>query len=360
MAEYIQIKIVGIRNRKHMLLLLMATIGIAFNIPAQDIDWSNIGAFEGGTKGFDTESISDNIRILGEAGKHIKKGDKYIYFGQKNYPMALEYYLQAYQGNNGNSKLNFKIGYCYLLSGNKTKSVVYLDKALQLNKRVHINAHDYLGQAYQINEDFPKAIEHYTLHIKGFDKRHRGMRETQKDSILIMTHKRIKECRSGIELMKNPVRVFIDNVGNQINTEYPEYGPVVTADESMLFFTSRRAYSKGGEKSDVDHYYYEDIYVSIIDSNKWSKAKRVGSKVNSLTNDAVAGISLDGQRLFVYRDNNGGDLYLSKLQGEDWSSPSKLNKKLNSSYHESYASYSYNRQITYFISNDPSREGYIG
>ena len=103
--------------------------------------------------------------ILGDDGKLVAKGDKYIYYGQKNYPMALEYYQEAYKNNSGNAELNFKIGYCYLQSGNKTKSVVYLDKALQLNKRIHVNAHDYLGQAHQINEDFDKAIEHYKVNI---------------------------------------------------------------------------------------------------------------------------------------------------------------------------------------------------
>lgn len=350
-----------IKRVTYLFLSLILGICLTPNILAQEPDWSDLPPFFGGTRGFNTESMASEKSILGDDRKLVKKGDQYIYYGQKNYPTALEYYLKAYEHNNDNSQLNFKIGYCYLQSGNKAKSVVYLGKALELNRRVHVDLHDLLGQAYHISEDFEKAIEQYKLHIEISNKRNRSKSPAEQDSIMAMTHKRIIECESGIELMKNPVGVFIDNVGEGINTEFPEYGPVVTADESVLFFTSRREDSKGGEKSDLDHFYYEDIYVSTLDStNKWSEAKRLGSKVNSSTNDAVAGISLDGQRLFVYRDNNGGDIYLSKLRGENWSSPSKLNKKVNSVYHESYASYSYNQQITYFISDDPEQEGHIG
>ncbi|MEK7224972.1 MAG: peptidoglycan-associated lipoprotein, partial [Bacteroidota bacterium] len=149
-----------------------------------------------------------------------------------------------------------------------------------------------------------------------------------------------------------------------------EYGPIITADESALIFTSRRPGTTGGLPSEIDHNYYEDIYLSKKENGKWRMAVNIGKPVNARTNDAAAGISLDGQKLFVYRDNNGGDLYLSKLKGEKWSKPSRQRRegntakgstgKINTGYHESYASYSYNQKSIFFVSTRKDSSGIGG
>ncbi|MBK9047328.1 MAG: hypothetical protein IPL74_11600 [Bacteroidetes bacterium] len=51
--------------------------------------------------------------------------------------------------------------------------------------------------------------------------------------------RRVAECKNGLELTKNPIKVKIENLGLAINTKNPEYNPLITADEAELFFTSR-------------------------------------------------------------------------------------------------------------------------
>jgi len=45
----------------------------------------------------------------------------------------------------------------------------------------------------------------------------------------------IEECENGKEFIENPLNVKISNVGSTINTIYPDYAPVISADEEILF-----------------------------------------------------------------------------------------------------------------------------
>ncbi|NTW33548.1 MAG: OmpA family protein, partial [Bacteroidetes bacterium] len=85
---------------------------------------------------------------------------------------------------------------------------------------------------------------------------------------------------------------------------------------------------------------------------KWDAPKNIGPPVNTETHDAAAGLSTDGQRLFVYKgDINGGDLFESKLNGSDWTEPVSLGKEINTKYHESSACLSGDQKTLYFVSD---------
>ena len=54
-----------------------------------------------------------------------------------------------------------------------------------------------------------------------------------------MVYHDIKQCDVAKNQLKNPKGYRLENIGETINSEYPDFSPVITADESMLFFTSR-------------------------------------------------------------------------------------------------------------------------
>ncbi|NTW31724.1 MAG: hypothetical protein HGB12_03715, partial [Bacteroidetes bacterium] len=78
-----------------------------------------------------------------------------------NFALALDYYLKAQDFNPNNALLNFKIGRCYLNSFNKTKSISYFETALKLDAKVNLEIHYLMGQAYQLNLEFDKAVKEY-------------------------------------------------------------------------------------------------------------------------------------------------------------------------------------------------------
>ena len=77
-----------------------------------------------------------------------------------------------------------------------------------------------------------------------------------------------KICETAKLLLENPVDIVLKSIDN-VNSEYPEYAPVVSADEQTMIFTSRRKAKGGGEnqpKDPIDFGYYEDIYISKKDA----------------------------------------------------------------------------------------------
>ena len=115
-----------------------------------------------------------------------------------------------------------------------------------------------LASGYHLSTNFDKAIEYYNKYKNKLTPTE--LQEKRKE-----IEKRIEECNIGKELIKNPIRVFIDNVGPSINTAYPEYSPLISADESMMMYTSRREDTYGGGRDPEDNLFFEDIYISYND-----------------------------------------------------------------------------------------------
>ncbi len=301
---------------------------------------------------FTKENFKDNKDGLKEAKNNIEKGDEYFAQATVFYKQALDpYYLAAQKFNPNNALLNYKIGKCYLYSNYKLKSIPYLEKSIQLNPAVDPQVHYLLGKAYHLNMDWDKAIKEFQT----FQQTLKG-----EELALVMgdVNVHISQCLTGKEMVKNPIRVFIDNVGGDVNSQFPDYGPVISADESVMLFTSRRTGSTG-EKIDPEiNEFYEDIYMSTRVNGKWTKAINMGSPINTDNHDANSGLSADGQKFLIYIGNNNGDLYESELKGDKWSKPDHMNKNINTSYHESSACYTPDGKSVYFVSDKP--EGGLG
>lgn len=301
--------------------------------------------FAQGNVDFTKENFKDNKDGLKEAKRNLDDGDKLFEQGDFFYKLALDPYLAAYKFNPNNALLNFKLGKCYLRSSYRLKSIPYLEKAYQLDPNVDPQIHFVLGQAYHLDKQWDRAIGEFKLFmntLKGDELKEIG------ESV----NKQITECLTGKEMEKKPVRVFIDNIGPEVNTPDPEYGEVISADESEMIFTSRRPTTTGGGKDEVQNEYYEDLYISYKKNGKWTPAQNLGKPVNTDGHDATAGLSPDGQTLFVFYDDKGdGNLYQCTLKGDSWTKPEKLNKNINTDFHESSASISSDGKTLYFVSN---------
>ena len=102
-------------------------------------------------------------------------------------------------------------------------------------------------------------------------------------------------------MVANPQRIFVDNLGSAINTQYPEYSAFITADESVIAFTACRNTTTGGKTDGENGGFFEDLYVSSRKGREWAPAQNFGPIVNSEDHDATAGLSSDGTVLFVYK-----------------------------------------------------------
>ena len=121
------------------------------------------------------------------------------------------------------------------------------------------------------------------------------------------------ECINGIQLNLIKNSITINNLGPNINTEYDEYAPYVSADEEKLFFTSRRLgdHAKNIDKNDGLH--YEDIFLSFRRDCFWSPAVNAGNNINSRGHDAICGVFEDGHTMIIFKGGiRRGDLFYVK------------------------------------------------
>ena len=296
------------------------------------------------SKEFNSDNFPNNKQGLKEAQKELKEGDFFYY--ELQYDEAILHYEVAYKFNPDNAELNLKMGNCYIHSVSKKKAVELIEKAIQLKPDVDIDAHYLLGKAYHVNLEWDKAIEEYSRCL--------GKKSAGNDAEFVTAKRKIEECKAGKKLMASPLNVKIENLGPAINSEYDEYCPVISADESVMYFTSKRAGTTGGQEQENEiGAYYEDIYFSENKKGKWTPAKNLGPPINSDRNDATVNLSVDGQRLFVYRDASTTDADISeaRLKGKLWSSPMKLSKNINTKVQETSAAFSPDERAIYFVSN---------
>lgn len=283
---------------------------------------------------------------------------------EKFWNQSIEIWKELYERQPENANVNYKLGYCYLQTANdKLKSLPLLEYATSQplsdaydpfdprENRAPIDAVYYLGRAYHLNYDLDKSITQYESLQKSISKRHR---------LYPMAERQIEMCKNAKYNVANPENFVITNVGPVINQETNEYSPVISIDESALFFTSRRlrADSSNLFYTDIDtQEYREDIYVSYkdIDGN-WMEPELLN--INTDSHAASISASPDGQELYIYYDQGGnGGIWKSQLVGETWSEPVMFEGDVNSDYWETHITVSPDGRELYFVSNRPGGEG---
>jgi len=246
---------------------------------------------------------------------------------------ALEVYVQALEMNPQNERANFMAGKAYLTTTQKDLALKYLIKAHELNPNVADNILLLIGTAYHLNYEFDKAISYYNQYRTKIITNIEGMPFSEQDnsSEEKKIERKIYECENGKVYIKNPLDIELFNLGENINSEFKDYGPILNRDCSKIYFTSRRKGSTGGNK-DNDNEFFEDIYTSVKTGNQWSVATNLGYPVNSDLHESCIGISSDESELFLYIDNDKykGDIFYSKKDNKgNWGLPKSLSKLIN-------------------------------
>lgn len=302
---------------------------------------------------FDKDNFPDDqIKQLKEAIDNIRQGDKLLDDSFPNYAEALEYYLKANDFNPDNALLNYKIGKCYLKSVQKSRSVLYLEKARQLNPKVSPDLLYLLGQGYHLDLQLDKAIEALRDYRSSLSPKDLEREMADID-------KKISECETARIMIQQPIRVFIDNLGGEVNSQFPDYAPYITPDEMILMFTSSRDNTTGGKVDPLDGLYYEDIYISYKKEGEWQQPINPGKPLNSDSHDAIVGVSPDGRHALIYKgEEKGGDIFACRIDEDGlWSVPKRLPREINTDYHETSASFAPDMGALYFVTDKPGGYG---
>ncbi|MBL4655798.1 MAG: tetratricopeptide repeat protein [Bacteroidia bacterium] len=302
---------------------------------------------------FVTSGAKRNHSITTTANNTIEKADEL--FANENYRTALPLYIQLLSQSPNYSKFNLKAGICCMNSNqNYDKALYYLSKAEKSSDK-EPQVYYYIGRAYHFSNKIDQAIENYEV-FKVYSN--------DNDPLYQLAERNIEMCNNAKSILNNKISVTITNLGKQINSSYSDFSPLLTSDQSQIFFTSKKEGCIGGTE-DYNSEFFSDIYTSKKVDWQWSYPNNLGNSINTDLNDIAAGLSLDGHELLIYREDYNattGNIYWSHLVGDLWQNPEKLGKHspttdINSEYSEKYACISPDENTIYFTSDRPGGFG---
>ncbi len=237
------------------------------------------------------------------------------------------------------------------------KAVTNLDKnwdAFSTNEQsAPIDALYFMAKAYHMNMDLDKAEKTYKDFIA---------QSNPKSEYLYFTNINLKQIEVAKKATEHPKNMVLKNVGSTINTDKPEFSPVVSLDGSALYFTTRRGWENGSNDDFIDprnNLHPEDIYVSFRDfDGEWTEPYRL-ELCDSTQNEATVAVSSDERRIYLYQDTKGnGDIFYSDFATNRFSDVMQLtDKKVNTEAWETHCTVTPDGQTMYFVSD---RKGGFG
>ncbi len=288
---------------------------------------------------FACSPLNKNIR---KAGKQTTKGNLF---------KAREYYLKAYVIDSNSYNANIGLGITLAeFMGNYEEALPYLEKAEKLSPKDTLEDLFFaLGKTYHHHEQFDKALVNY-YKMKRYD----ALEEDNKRFKLELEN-RIESCnyaKSHTETV-DPKVYYIANLGSKINTKAPEYVPVISSTNDLIF-TSKRKDDKKEKVNSLDGKYFESMYSSKYENGGFSAPRRYTipdlylKSAFKKGHESIVSMSPDGKKLFVYRNSK---LYETEMSHE-MNEPKKLSKKVNLDYYQNHACLTKDGKTLYFTSEE--------
>ena len=286
--------------------------------------------------GFAQEEMSEDER------KKVLKQAR-AYFQTEEFTDAFKLYSILHTDDTNDARVNFELGMTiYEGSFNKLAAKKYLEKAERDGERLDMpELFYYLGRVYHLEHDFLFATAAYSTYMAEALPLGKQGRLRQKE-----VESYIQQCEELKGLMeesedilasvendkKNIHKYYLDdgsfvkieNLGDEVNSAFSEYGPIIMDKGQTMIFTSRREGSTGGLLY-TDGEYFEDIYVTKRKFGIFTEVQNVNNMDvfdnvirNSVKHDATVSISIDEKDLYLYKDNQIEHI---NYDGESWVQP---------------------------------------
>lgn len=212
-----------------------------------------------------------------------------------------------------------------------------------------------IGRYYHMTGNYVDAKRYFKKLLRYFINTKEGL------MVRTIILKDIADCDYAIKNSQfTNHRFIVNNIGGEVNTYFPEYVPVATADNRSLIFTSRRKGSRSKKVDYADMKYFEDVFLAkhnngvfqdsvlfLQDGTGFSKIK------NSDVNESIISISHDGKKLFFFKHRR---VLESDFDGTNWSEPRKLAKNINFDFYQNHASITLDGNTIYFTSETKKGE----
>lgn len=271
---------------------------------------------------------------------------------RRDYRSALRMYETALQYEPDFGEANFRAGGAHYALKDYDKALDRLTKAEKVLSNPNPMLYFYLGEVNLKKNNYEAAAEYYEEFLSS--------KRPVAAAIVNTAKKNLKSAQFAMENAGDRIDFELENLGENINSQFDEYLPCLTADEQTIFFTSRRPGNEGGFQAEIRDY-AEDFYYAEKKDGKWAAAVNFGPPINTEFNEGAASFSPDGQYVYFAScnrpDSKGScDIYVSRLNGNTWSKPVNM-EVANSESWDSQPCISHDGKTLYFSSSRPGGKG---
>ena len=287
--------------------------------------------------------------------------------------VCLSHFILSQKLNREKAEKFFEKGLRYYHYSDDSKAIEHFLQALKYDS-TYTDALIVLGDIYYEHDSFLIASNYYlkarnhaslkagttyrllhSLYLSGnYEMANKILKETSdslfQNSTMMEKFKFLKESINfAWQSFKNPLKIQIQNAGENINTQFDEYFPSISLDGKTLIFTRRIKNN-------------EDFYITHFDGSGWEPARPLGPPVNTVFNEGAQAYSPDGSFLLFTRCNfpqgyGSCDIWISMYNGREWEKPVLLPPPLNTENWESQPAIAPDNSTIYFVSNRKEGKG---
>lgn len=244
--------------------------------------------------------------IAQKEAKIYEAGENYLL--QEDYKAALDYFLEVASINPTYSATPYKIPLCEIMI-NDNRS---LDEYLKLEKAFSSDEYYYywLGKIYMSRYQFSDAI----LSFERFKDKaaFNGNGSTEE------VQKLLNQTKHLVSFFENPDNYEIHQLEAPINSSGNELSPVYFEEKKELIFASSREGANGYK-----------IYHTKKGTNGWTEPSAITNLGVFTQKTANVEVVNEDGKLFLFKEENGGDLYYSQPSGDSWTVPTEFDSKIS-------------------------------
>lgn len=273
------------------------------------------------------------------------------FFSAGNYAESITVYSRLIEKEPENADFHFKLGISYLRTN--IDPLAALDHLITADK-LGVKEKDLgfeLASAYMYHLEYEEAIAQL--------EKFKAEGKVTKKNVAAFEQK-VANSQAASDLIRYPVEVKFTNLGEEVNSPYPDYHPFVTQDGRRVVFTSRRKV-RPGSKPEFDGYFPSDIFKTEYEHGAWSEVDRLSDRINTTYDEQSVGLTASGDSLFYYIDHleDFGDIFISTYRNSIYNNPLRLAAPINSPQVESACNMAGNGRAMVFSSNRPGGVGQL-
>lgn len=287
-----------------------------------------------------------------------KRAEKYYVYASKEYSLGYLNQAELLLVKATKADKNFINAYLLIAVikdelGYPLGAIDFYKQALAIDPNAIPNGHYFLAKLFLTEGMYSEASQSFNTYLS-FSNINNEFKEDAEFQL--------KNCFFSIEAIKYPVVFELKNLGANINTEKSEYFPSLTIDNQFLLFTRRHDKQSNGEQEDF-------MGAFNLNDSLWQQSFPIYD-LNTPFNEGAASLSSDGKTIiFTVCENYGEygngrkgygscDLFIARKEGNKWSKARNLGSPINTSHWESQPSLSSDGKSIYFIRAPKRSQGH--